>query len=71
MGDTKECGNYIIIALISHVSKILLRIFQKRLDTFLIPELSIEQAEFRKGRGTRDHIAKLRWMMEKARDHQR
>ena len=44
---------------------------QKRLETFLIPELSIEQDGFRRGRGTRDHIVNLRWMMEKDRDHQR
>ena len=69
-GDKKECGNYRTIALISHASKILLRILQKRLETFLIPELPIEQAGVRRGRGTRDHIVNLRWM-EKARDHQR
>ena len=70
-GDKKVCGNYITIALISHASKILLRILEKRCETFIIPELSIEQVGFRRGRGTRDHIANLRWMMEKARDHQR
>ena len=66
-----ECGNYKTIALISHGSKILLRILQKRLDNILIPELPIEQTGFRRGRGTKDHIANLRWMMEKARYHQR
>ena len=70
-GDKKECGNYRTIALISHASKVLLRVIQRRLDVFLIPELPIEQAGFRRGRGTRDHIANLRWMMEKAREHQR
>ena len=69
--DTKECGNYRTIALISHANKILLNILQKRLENFLIPELPIEQAGFRRGRGTRDNIANLRWMMEKFRDHQR
>ena len=69
-GDNKECGNYRTIALISHASKILLRILQKRLETFLIHELPIEQAGFRRGRGTRDHITNLRWM-EKSRDYQR
>ena len=59
-GDKKECGNYRTIALISHASKIFLRIIQKRLEYFLIPELPIEQAGFRKGRGTRYHIANLR-----------
>ena len=68
-GDTKECGNYRTIALISHAMKILLIILQKRIDNFLIPELPIEQAGFSRGRGTRDHIANLRWMMEKARGH--
>ena len=70
-GDKKECGNYRTIALISHASKVLLRVLQKRLEVFLIPELPIEQAGFRRGRGTRDHIANLRWMMERAREHQR
>ena len=68
-GDKQECGNYRTIALISHASKVLLWIIQRRLGVFLIPELPIEQAGF--GRGTRDHIANLRWMMEKAREHQR
>ena len=70
-GDKQECGNYRTIALISYASKVLLRIIQKRLEVFLIPELPIEQAGFRRGRGTRDHISNLRWMMEKAREHQR
>ena len=51
--------------------QILLRILQKRLENFLIPELPIEQAGFRIGRGTRYQIANLRLMMENARDHQR
>ena len=70
-GYKQECGNYRTIALISHASKVLLRIIQRRLEVFLIPELPIEQAGFRRRRGTRDHIANLRWMMEKAREHQR
>ena len=70
-GDKKECGNYRTIALISHASKLLLRVIQRRLEVFLIPELPIEQAGFRRGRGTRNHIANLRWMMEKAREYQR
>ena len=70
-GDKKECGNYRTIALISHASKVLLRVIQRRLEVFLITELPVEQAGFRRGRGTRDHIANLRWMMEKAREHQR
>ena len=67
----KACGNYRTIALISHASKVLLRVIHGRLEVFLIPELPIEQAGFRRGRGTRDHIANLRWMMEKAMEHQR
>ena len=70
-GDKKECGNYRTIALISHASKILLRVLQKILEAFLIPELPIEQARLRRGRGTRDHISNLRWLMERARDNQR
>ena len=65
-GDKKECGNYRTIALISHTTEIFLRIIQKRLEYFLIPELPIEQAGFRKGRRSRDHIANLRWIMERA-----
>ena len=70
-GDKKERGNYRMIALISHASKVLLRVIQRRLEVFVIPELPIEQAGFRRGRGKHDHIANLRWMMEKAREHQR
>ena len=70
-GYKQECGNYRTIALISHASKVLLRIIQRRLEVFLVPGLPIEQAGFRRGRGTRDHIANLRWMMEKDREHQR
>ena len=70
-GDKQECGNYRTIALLSYASKVLQRIIQRRLNVFLIPELPIEQIGFRRGRGTRDHIANLWWMMEKAREHQR
>ena len=70
-GDKKEYGNYRTIALISHTSKVLLRVIQRSLEVFLIPELPIEQAGFSRGRGTRGHIPNLRWMMEKAREHQR
>ena len=55
--------------LISHPSKLLLNVLQKILEVFLIPELPIEQAGFRRGGGTRDHIANIRWMMERAREH--
>ena len=70
-GDKQECGNNRTIALISHANKVLLRIIQRILEVFRIPELPIEQTGFRRGRGTRDHIANLRWMLEKAREHQR
>ena len=53
------------IVLISHPSKLLLNVLQKILEVFLIPELPIEQAGFQKRRGTRDHIANIRWMMER------
>ena len=68
-GDKKECGNYRNIALISHASKIFLQIIQKILEHFLIPELPIEQVGFRKRRGTIDHIANLRLMVETAKEH--
>ena len=67
-GDKKECSNYRTIALISHTSKILLRIIQNRLEPFIMPNLPDEQAGFRKGRGTRDHIANMRTIMEKMRE---
>ena len=70
-GHKKECGNYRTIALISHASKVLLRVIQIIMQVFLIPELPIEQAGFRQGRGTRDNMANLRWMMEKPREHKR
>ena len=47
-----------------------MRVMHKRLDVFLIPQLPVEQAGFRRGRGTHGHIANLRWMMEKSREHQ-
>ena len=70
-GYKKECGNYRTIALISHASKVLLRVIKRRLEVFLIPELPITQAGSRLGIGTREDIANLRWMMKKGREHQR
>ncbi|CAF2127266.1 unnamed protein product [Rotaria magnacalcarata] len=70
-GTVKDCSNYRTIALISHASKIMLKIIQRRLQTFLERELPDTQAGFRKGRGTRDQIANLRWIIEKAREHQK
>ena len=68
---TKDCSNYRTIALISHTSKVMLRIIQARLQQFMTHELPDVQAGFRKGRGTRDQIANIRWIMEKAREFQK
>ena len=65
-GNAKECSNYCTIALISHASKVILKILQARLQQYLNYELSDVQADFRKGRGTRDQIANIRWIIEKA-----
>ena len=67
-GNAKECSNYCTIALISHASKVMLEILQARLQKFVSQELSDVQAGFRKGRGTRDQIANIHWIMEKARE---
>ena len=66
-GNTKECSNYSTIALISHASKGMLKILQARLQQYMNHELPDVQAGFRKGRGTRDQIANIRCIMEKAR----
>ncbi len=70
-GDTSNCSNYRTTTLISHASKILLKIIQQRLGKFIEAELPDTQAGFRKGRGTRDHIANLRWIMETRREYQK
>ena len=70
-GNAKECSNYHTIALISHASKVMLKILQARLQQYMNCELSDVQAGFRKGRGTRDQIANICWMMEKAREFQK
>ena len=70
-GNPKECSNYHIIALISHASKVMLKILQARLQQYLNRELPDVQAGFRKGRGTRDQIANIRWIIEKAREFQK
>ena len=67
----KECSNYRTIALISHASKVMLKILQARLQAYVNRELPDVQAGFRKGRGTRDQIANIRWIMEKAREFQK
>ena len=66
----KECSNYRTIALISHTSKVMLKILQARLQQYMNCELPDVQAGFRKGRGTRDLIANIRWIIEKAREFQ-
>ena len=66
-GNAKECSNYHIIALISHASKVMLKILQARLQQYMNCELSDVQAGFRKGRGTRGQIANICWIIEKAR----
>ena len=70
-GNAKECTNYRTIALISHTSKVMLKILQARLQQYVNRELPDIQAGFRKGRGTRDQIANIRWIMEKAREFQK
>ena len=70
-GNGKECSYYGTIALISHASKVLLKIQQARLQQYVNRELPAVQAGFRKGRGTRDQIANMRWIMEKAREFQK
>ena len=70
-GNAKECSNYRTIALISHSSKVMLKILQARLQQYVNRELPDVQAGFRKGRGTRDQIANIRWIMEKAREFQK
>ena len=69
-GNAKECSNYHTIALISHASKVMLKILQARLQQYVNRELSDVQAGFRKGRGNRDQIANICWIMEKAREFQ-
>ena len=67
-GNAKECSNYHTIALISHTSKVMLKILEARLQQYVNHELPDVPVGFRKGRGIRDQIANIRWIMEKARD---
>ena len=67
-GNAKECSNYRTITLISHASKIMLKILQARLQHYVNQELPDVQAGFRKGRGTRNQIANICWIIEKARE---
>ena len=70
-GNAKECSNYCTIALISHASKVMLKILQARIQQYVNQELPDVQAELRKGRGTRDQIANIHWIIEKAREFQK
>ena len=67
-GNAKECSNYRTIALISHAGKVMLKILQAKLQQYVNCELPDVQAGFQKGRGTRDQIANIRWIMEKRRE---
>ena len=69
-GNAKECSNYRTIALISHASKLMLKLLQARLQQYMNCELPDVQAGFRKGRGTRDQIANVCLIIKKAREHQ-
>ena len=66
-----QSSNYHTIALISHTGKVMLKILQARVQRYLSHELSDVQAGFRKGRGTRDQIANIHWLIEKAREFQK
>ena len=68
--NAKECSNYHTIALISHSSKVMLKILQARLQQYVNCELLYVQAGFRKGRGTRDQIANIHWIIKKASEFQ-
>ena len=65
-GNTKKCSNYRTIALISHSSKVMLKILQARVQQYMNPELPDVQAGFRKGRGTGDQISNIHWIIKKA-----
>ena len=67
----QKCSNYCTISLISHASKVMLKILQARLQQYVNHELPDVQAGFRKGRGTRDQITNIHWIMEKAREFQK
>ena len=70
-GNAKECSNYRTIALISHTSKVMHKILQARFQQYMNCGLPDVQAEFRKGRGTRDQIANIHWIIKKAREFQK
>ena len=70
-GNAKQCSNYCTIPLISHASKVMLKILQARLQQYVNCEIPDVQAGFRKGRGTRDQIVNICWILEKAKEFQR
>ena len=70
-GNAKECSNYCTIALISHTSKVMLKILQAKLQQYMNQELPNVQSGFRKGRGSRDQIASVLWIIGKARQFQK
>ena len=70
-GNAKECSNYHMVTLISQASKVMLKILQARFQQYGNRELPDVQAGFRKGRGTRDQIASIRWIIKKAREFQK
>ena len=70
-GNARDCSNYRTIALISHASKVMLKILQARLQQYVNFEIPGVQAGFRKGRGTRDQIANIHWIIKKAREFQK
>ena len=70
-GNAKECSNFCTIALISHASKVMLKILQARLQQYMNHELPDVQAGFRKGRGTGDQISNIHWIIKKAREFQK
>ena len=69
--NAKECSNHCIIALISHASKVMVKILQARLQQYVNHELPDVQAGLRKGRGTRDQIANICWIIEKTKEFQK
>ena len=70
-GNAKKCSDYLTITLISHASKVMLKILQARLQQYVNRELPDVQAGFRKGRGTRDQITNICWIIEKEREFQK
>ena len=70
-GNAKECSNYHTFSPISHSSKVMLKVLQPRLQQYMNCELPYVQASFRKGRGTRDQIANIHWIIKKAKEFQK